>query len=44
MIPLNTISEESTRNLQEVQNKALRFIENTSLKDEIPSQLLHVRN
>ena len=30
--------------LQKVQNKALRFIENTTLNDRIPSTTLHARN
>ena len=44
IIPLNTISHSSYRKLQQVQNKALRFIENTKLTDRIPSTTLHTRN
>ena len=44
IIPLNTISDSSYRKLQQVQNKALRFIENTGLTDRIPSIVLHNRN
>ena len=33
-----------TQNLQKVQNKALRFIENTTLDDRIPSTTLHAQN
>ena len=42
--PLNTISHSSYRKLQQVQNKALRFIENTKRTDRIPSTTLHTRN
>ena len=44
IIPLNTISPSSYRKLQQVQNKALRFIENTKRTDRIPSTTLHTRN
>ena len=44
IIPLNTISHSSYRKLQQVQNKALRFIESTKLTDRIPSTTLHTRN
>ena len=44
IIPLNTISHSSYRKLQQVQNKALRFIENTKRTDRIPSTTLHTRN
>ena len=44
IIPLNTISKTAHKKLQIVQNKALRFIENTTLKDRIPSTTLHARN
>ena len=44
IIPLNTISQASIRKLQQIQNKALRFIENTRLIDKIPTSLLHERN
>ena len=44
IIPLNTISHSSYRKLQQVQNKALRFIENTKLTDRIQSTTLRTRN
>ena len=44
IIPLNSISKTANKKLQKVQNKALRFIENTTLNDRIPSTTLHARN
>ena len=44
IIPLNSISKTAHKKLQKVQNKALRFIENTTLNDRIPSTTLHARN
>ena len=44
IIPLNVISKTPHKKLQKVQNKALRFIENTTLNDRIPSTTLHARN
>ena len=44
IIPLNSISKNAHKTLQKVQNKALRFIENTTLNDRIPSTTLHARN
>ena len=44
IIPLNTILHSSYRKLQQVQNKALRFIENTKRTDRIPSTTRHTRN
>ena len=44
IIPLNTISHSSYRKLQQLQNKALRFIEITKRTDRIPSTTLHTRN
>ena len=41
IIPLNSISKTAHK---KVQNKALRFIENTTLNDRIPSTTLHARN
>ena len=39
--PLNSISKTGHK---KVKDKALRFIENTTLNDRIPSTTLHVRN
>ena len=44
IIPLNIISKTAHKKLQKVQNKALRFIENTTLNDRIISTTLHARN
>ena len=41
---VNTISHSSYRKLQQVQNEALRFIDNTKFTDRIPSTTLHTRN
>ena len=41
IVPLNTISNASIRKLQRTQNRAVRFITNTSLRERIPSQQLH---
>ena len=39
IIPLNSISKNAHKKLQKVQNKALRFIKNTTLNDRIPSSI-----
>ena len=44
IIPLNSISKTAHKKLQKVQNKALRFIENTTLNDRILSTTVHARN
>ena len=44
IVPLNTLSTAQTRRLQQVQNRALRFIDNVSPLDCIPSQVLHQRH
>lgn len=41
IIPLNTISKAATSKLQKVQNKATRFILNSSRNDQISSKTLH---
>ena len=38
IIPLASISKTAHKKLQKVQNNALRFIENTTLNDRIPSR------
>ena len=44
IVPLNTLSTTQTRRLQQVQNRALRFIDNVSRLDCIPSTILHQRH
>ena len=44
IIPLNSISKTAHKKLHKVQNKALRFIKNTTLNDRIPSTTVHARN
>ena len=44
IVPLNTLSTAQTRRLQQVQNRALRFIDNVTQFDCIPSQILHQRH
>ena len=40
-VPLHSMSTNSIKKLQRVQNKATRFITNTNLTDFVPSQQLH---
>ena len=42
-VPLNTLSETQMLKLQVVQNKSLRFITNTSLRDRVTAKSLHER-
>lgn len=42
-IPLNTLSLSATLKLQRVQNAGVRFITQTSLRERIPSSILHAR-
>ena len=40
-VPLNILSNTQMLEMQRIQNKALRFITNTSIQDRIPSRQLH---
>ena len=42
-VPLNTLSKTQFGNLQSVQNRGLRFVTNTSLRDRVTARSLHER-